>query len=92
MADRRVASKSGAQAPYFPHVQLTAADAEIWDYWVAYRKPYWRSALMAASFASDAADLALMSQWQALPNCWAHYAPHRSHAILTRGAPLARRD
>jgi hypothetical protein len=46
--------------PFFPKVQLTVADAEIWDYWLAYRKPRTRSALLSTSLASDSRDGELM--------------------------------
>jgi len=69
---------------WFPHVNLTAADAEVWDYWLAHRKPRLRSALMAASFAGDALDLQLMIAARRQPGMWLHYAPHRTESVLVR--------
>lgn len=46
--------------PYFPLVRMTPADAEIWDYWLAYRKPRLRSALLSSSLASDCDSAKLM--------------------------------
>jgi hypothetical protein len=45
---------------WIPKVLLTPVDAEIWDFWVAYKKPAWRSALMSNSFPADANDAAIM--------------------------------
>jgi hypothetical protein len=40
--------------------QMTAADSEIWDFWVGYSRTAWRRALIRNSFSSDYRDLELM--------------------------------
>jgi hypothetical protein len=40
--------------------QMTAADSEIWDFWIAHRDGALRSSLVRHSFSSDYRDLELI--------------------------------
>jgi hypothetical protein len=40
--------------------QMTAADAEIWDFWVGHSRDRWRTALLRNSFSSNYRDFELM--------------------------------
>jgi hypothetical protein len=71
---------------------MTAADAEIWDFWIGYagtpERARWRAALLSNSMSMDSRDAQLMSAAQANKGMIAHWAPWRLDSVVVRWPTL----